>query len=245
MKTVWYAGISGLEKRLRRALPGHCAFCLGQTIVDKAWCQECFDGLPWNRRCCARCAEPLASSQQSLCRHCRSEPPAFSDAHVPFIYEGPIRQLVHDFKFETSPRSGYLMVDLYLEALNCDGAPDWEADVLVPVPLFAGRARERGFNQADWFARQLGHHLGLPVIEAIRLVDTPSQRLLGRQGRRDNLIDVFELRQASAARMVVVDDVVTTGATAEALARAALAAGAQNVAVVAFARTPLGPGVVS
>jgi len=240
MKTVGHASISGLEKCLRRALPGHCAFCLGQTVVDKAWCQECFDGLPWNSLCCSRCAEPLTSLQQSLCRHCRSEPPAFSDAHVPFIYEGPIRKLVHDFKFKASPRSGYLMVDLYLEALNCDGTPDWEADVLVPVPLFAGRARERGFNQADWFARQLGHHLGLPVIEAIRLVDTPSQRLLGRQGRRDNLIDVFELRQASAARMVVVDDVVTTGATAQALAKAALAAGAQNVAVVAFARTLLG-----
>lgn len=240
MKMVWYAGISGLEKHLRRALPGHCAFCLGQTAVDKAWCQECFDGLPWNQRCCARCAEPLASSLQSLCRHCRSELPAFSSAHVPFLYEGPIRQLVHGFKFEASPRSGYLMVDLYLEALKCDGKPDWEADVLVPVPLFAGRARERGFNQADWFARQLGHHLGLPVINATRLVDTPSQRLLGRQGRRDNLNGAFQLRLASAEKVVIVDDVVTTGATAQSLARAALAAGAQNVAVVAFARTPLG-----
>mgnify|MGYP000326558744 CR=1 FL=1 len=244
MKTLCYAGISALEKRLRRALPGHCAFCLGQTADDRAWCQDCFDRLPWNRWCCSRCAEPLASPQQSLCLHCRSEPPAFSDAHVPFIYEGSIRQLVHAFKFEASPRSGYLMTDLYLEALNSDGKPDWEADVLVPVPLFADRARERGFNQADWFARQLGHHLGLPVINATRFIDTPSQRLLGRQGRRDNLCNVFKLRHVLATRLVIVDDVVTTGATAQSLARAALAAGAQNVTVVAFARTPLGAGVI-
>lgn len=240
MTPVWYASLFRLEKRLRSALPGHCAFCLGQTLEEKAWCQECFDRLPWNKRCCTRCAEPLTSVRQVLCTHCRSELPAFSGAHVPFIFEGPIRQLVHNFKFEASPRAGHLMVDLYLETLTGDRESRSENEVLLPVPLFAGRSQERGFNQADWFARQLGRHLDLPVINATRLVDTPSQRMLGRQGRRDNLNDVFQLHLPSASRVVIVDDVVTTGATAQSLARTALAAGAMNVAVLAFARTPLG-----
>jgi len=159
---------------------------------------------------------------------------------VPFLYRGFIRQLVHDFKFEASPRAGNLMVSLYLDTLGCNAERLRDTDVLVPVPLFTRRARERGFNQSDWFARQLGQHLGLDVIGAIRTVDTPSQRLLGRSARRDNLGDVFQLTLASPTRVILVDDVVTTGATMHSLARAAWAAGAMDVSVMAFARTPLG-----
>lgn len=234
------SGVLRLEKYLRKALPGHCAFCLGKPEGNVPWCQACFDRLPWNRRCCTRCAEPLKASQASLCQHCQREPPAFTAAHVPFLYQAPIRQMVHEFKFAASPRSGHLLVALFLQSLCGHGRAEWQADVLVPVPLYPRRARERGFNQADWLARQLGHHLDLPVVKATRIMDTPSQRLLGRQGRRDNLIDAFQLGLPSAARVVIVDDVVTTGSTAHALAKAAFAAGAQHVSIVAFARTPLG-----
>lgn len=235
-----FRGVQWLEKTLRQALPGRCAFCLGEPVSQKAWCQECFDEMPWNRWCCQRCAEPLVSSRQRLCGHCQQDPPAFAGAHVPFLYRGHVRQLVHDFKFNASPRAGNLIVGLYLDTLG-DGV-EWlhDADVLVPVPLFKRRARERGFNQADWFARQLSQHLGLEVIQGERVVDTPSQRLLGRSARRDNLDAVFQLALLSPARVVLVDDVVTTGATMHSLATIAWRAGATNVSVIAFARTPLG-----
>ncbi|MGS2743397.1 ComF family protein [Halomonas sp. LS-001] len=237
-----FQGIRWLEKKLRQALPGHCAFCLGEPMPHKAWCQECFDGMPWNRVCCQRCAEPLTSLTQGLCVHCQQDLPAFASAHVPFLYRGPVRQLVHDFKFKASPRAGNLMVALYLDTLS--GHAEWQrdSDVLVPVPLFTRRSRERGFNQSDWFARQLSQHLGLAVTHAIRTVDTPSQRLLGRSARRNNLGDVFQLTLASPARVILVDDVVTTGATVQSLASAAWLAGATDVSVMAFARTPLGAG---
>lgn len=235
-----FQGIQWLERMLRQALPGHCAFCLGEPLPHKAWCQQCFDEMPWNRVCCQQCAEPLTSSRQRLCVHCQQEPPAFAGAHVPFLYRGLVRQLVHDFKFNASPRAGNLMVGLYLNTLH--GHVEWSRDtyVLVPVPLFVGRARERGFNQSDWFARQLSQHLGLDIVRGIRTVDTPSQRLLGRSARRDNLGAVFQLTLVSPARVILVDDVVTTGATMHSLATAARAAGATDVSVMAFARTPLG-----
>lgn len=232
--------VQWLEKTLRQALPGYCAFCLGEPIPHKAWCQDCFDEMPWNRVCCPRCAEPLISSRQRFCVHCQQDPPAFAGAHVPFLYRGPVRQLVHDFKFKASPRAGNLMVALYLDTLRGHADQHGDTDVLVPVPLFASRARERGFNQSDWFARQLSQHLGLKIIHAIRTVDTPSQRLLGRSARRDNLGAVFQLALTSPVRVILVDDVVTTGATVHSLATAARAAGATEVSVMALARTPLG-----
>ncbi|WP_311953104.1 ComF family protein [Halomonas garicola] len=226
--------LATLEKHLRRAMPGHCAFCLGEPAPEQSWCMPCYRELAWNRNGCCLCAEPL-SRAQALCRRCRAASPAFARARVPLVYQGAVRELVQDFKFHASPRAGTLLVELFVSALD-----ETPAEALVPVPLHPARARQRGFNQARWLAGQLGTRLGLPVIEASRRVDTPSQRPLSRGERFANLAEAFAVATPLPERVALVDDVMTTGATVNALALAARRAGAREVVVYALARTSLG-----
>ncbi len=225
---------AALEKALHRVLPGYCAFCLGTPEPGRSWCMPCYRELAWNVRSCRMCGEPLGHTRR-LCHHCRESPPDFAAAYVPLRYEGAVRQLVQDFKFHASPRAGVLLIELFLSALS-----GCQAQALLPVPLHSARARERGFNQSQWLADQLGARLGLPVLTATREVDTPSQRALSRRARFDNLIDAFALPQRLPARIAIIDDVVTTGATVNALSLAARNAGAREVTIYALARTSLG-----
>ncbi|WP_344704803.1 ComF family protein [Halomonas cibimaris] len=221
------------EAMLHQALPGPCAFCLGTSAPGASWCGPCYRALAWNRYGCRVCGEPLRRAP-ALCRHCRDVAPAFSRAQVPLVYEGAVRQLVQDFKFQASPRAGMLLAELFVSALG-----PAEAQALLPVPLHPARARQRGFNQSRWLADELGAQLGLPVLEATRRVDTPSQRALSRSERFANLADAFTVASPLSGRIALVDDVMTTGATLNALAHAARRAGACEVVVYAVARTSL------
>ncbi|QTF91487.1 phosphoribosyltransferase family protein, partial [Halomonas sp. BM-2019] len=110
---------------------------------------------------------------------------------------------------------------------------------VVPVPLHPRRARERGFDQAEWLARRLARRLEVPLRRARRVRHTPSQRGLDRAERRANLRDAFRVEAALPPRVVLLDDVMTTGATLDALAAACRRAGAAEVEAWAVARTPL------
>ncbi|MGM0824280.1 MAG: ComF family protein [Pseudomonadota bacterium] len=219
---------------VRRALPGYCAFCLDPLGGEASWCTACFDQLPWNRPACPRCGDGLTSPQQSLCGHCVSKRPAFEAAHVALRYQFPISALVRDFKFNAKPRAGMLLCELMQRSL-----PSPPFDAILPVPMTPERARERGFNQARWLATELGRRTGLPVLEVQRVKQGPSQRRLNRQARFANLSGAFKINSSPPGYVAIVDDVVTTGATAHALALALRRAGAERVDVWAAARTPL------
>jgi ComF family protein len=168
-----------------------------------------------------------------LCHECVDSPPAFTRAHVPLLYQGQIRQLMREFKFHASPRAGVLLIALFKETLT-----QCTTQALIPVPLHAKRSYERGFNQSQWLARELRNTWDIPMVNAVRKVDTPSQRLFGRTARRRNLEGVFAVTTCLPKRVTIIDDVLTTGATAHALALAAKEAGAEEVDVYALARTP-------
>lgn len=225
--------IQWIERQLRLALPGYCAFCLGEVPPGQAWCAPCFASLPWNQQACRCCGEPLSFASAMPCRECVDSPPAFTRAHVPLLYQGQVRQLMREFKFHASPRAGVLLMALFKETLaQC------HAEALIPVPLHRKRSRERGFNQSQWLAKELHKTWDIPIINAVRKVDTPSQRLFGRMARRRNLEGVFVMSTRLPKRVAIIDDVLTTGATAHALALAAKEAGAEQVDVYAIARTP-------
>lgn len=144
------------------------------------------------------------------------------------------------FKFHASPRAGYVLLELLERGLGPQ-ALAWPQAV-VPVPLHPKRARERGFDQADWLARRLAVRHGVKLSRAIRRRHTRSQRGLDRAERYRNLRNGFEVRKPLPARVALLDDVMTTGATLDALAEACLAAGASEVEAWAVARTPLHVG---
>lgn len=228
-----------VDSILRRALPGRCIFCLAPAHAERPWCQACFEGLPWNLPACPRCAEPQPDAWRGrTCGACLRRPPAFVGARVPLRYTDEVAWLVRRFKFQASPRAGMVLLALLDEALS-EEARAWP-QALVPVPLHAHRARGRGFDQAEWLAARLARRLGVPLLCGRRLRDTPSQRGLDRRERRANLRGGFRMAAPLPARVALLDDVMTTGATLEALARACLATGAEEVEAWAVARTPLG-----
>ncbi|WP_337459480.1 ComF family protein, partial [Vreelandella stevensii] len=219
---------------LSRQLPGYCAFCLSADCGEQGWCAQCFRELPWNTPACPQCAEPLPAGGGGRCGHCLVAPPAFTHTTAALRYLEGVAELVHDFKFHGSARAGTLLVELML----CK-PPVQLGGALLPVPMHPSRARERGFNQAQWLARQLGKRLQLPVLEAECHKRLPSQRSLNRAERQRNLAGAYRVAGPLPEWVIIIDDVVTTGATGHALALAAQAAGATRVDVWAASRTPL------
>lgn len=235
MSTVGHVEVDGW---LRRMLPGRCAFCLGPCQGGAPWCRACLASLPWNRPACPGCAEPQPGRGRGrLCGRCLRRPPAFDAARVPLRYEAEIAVLMRRFKFQASPRAGGVLLALLLEDLS--NAPRPEA--LVAVPLHPRRARARGFDQGRWLAERLARRLRVPRLRAERCRDTPSQRGLDRRGRRGNLRGAFRVAGPLPRRVVLLDDVMTTGATLDALARACRRAGAEEIEAWAVARTPVEP----
>lgn len=227
-----------LERWLRRALPGYCAFCYARLSGDLPWCSDCDAELPWNAMACRYCAEPMATrSGGDVCGRCLKRPPAFDAAWVPLRYEGELIRLVQRFKFSADPRAGLLLVELLIHAMGTT-APCGE--LLIGVPGSWARTRERGFDPVAWLGGSLAARWQLPRRAAQRRRDSSSQRGLDRVARRRNVKDAFVIEGPLPESVLLLDDVMTTGATLEALALACRRAGARRIGVVALARTPPG-----
>jgi len=203
----------------------------------------CERELPWLIDQCERCALPMPMSGL-ICGACNRHPPAFNDVIAPWLYDFPIDALVTRFKHQGRWQSGRLLAGLWGDTLHQrfnDGLR--RPDVLIPVPLDKKRLRQRGFNQAAMLANWLGARLGLPVDERVirRVKETPSQQGLDAKARKRNLASAFALKDATlifGKHLALIDDVLTTGSTANALAELLLKAGAQSVDVYCLARTP-------
>lgn len=190
---------------------------------------------------CSRCGDPLTSwrvldDAGGQCPRCRHRESALTASRAIGAYDGSLRAIVHAFKYE-----GCRSLSVGLGTRLRESAADLltAADVVVPVPLHRSRRRTRGYNQA----RELAARLGPPVVNALRRVRaTPSQTDLPAEARQDNVRNAFALRRWLTApvldgiRVVIVDDVSTTGATIEACARVLRAAGAADVSAVTAAR---------
>jgi ComF family protein len=187
-----------------------------------------------------RCGSPLVAGGRAACGRCRRGLTPLSSSLSLGGYDGPLRAVIHELKYHGRRRVAARLAER-LAAAPIASALLTRETVLVPVPLHPRRRRERGFNQAELLALELGRRLALPVRAAclVRRLDTPSQTGLTAAQRRKNVKDAFAVvRRAQVAGRVVVlvDDVVTTGATLRACARVLLAAGASEVRTVSAAR---------
>jgi len=226
--------------------PALCPVCqatLGARRHDPL-CGGCWDAI---RRlgppACERCGLPFltlrpAFAPAGLCGGCAQERPAWDWACAAAEYEGAARDALHAFKFHGKRALARPLAALLLEqwgpALAAAGL-----DALVPVPLGRARERERGFNQAALVAERLAGTLGVPLRPRwlVRARATQPQSDLGAAERRANVRGAFAADTAVAGRhVVIVDDVLTTGATAAECARMLRAAGAARVGVLTVAR---------
>ena len=221
----------------------NCLLCGEPADASTPICMACETDLPWLGDQCRTCALPLAATGLT-CGQCLAQPPAFEQVAVPWAYGFPIDSLITRFKHSARWPLGRLLGELLSEFIRHRFDDDLSRpDALVPVPLATQRLRQRGFNQAAMLARWLGAGLDIPCAEnlLLRVQDTRAQQDLQAEARKKNLLHAFALApDASIAgrHLALVDDVLTTGATAHALARLLMNAGAARVDVYCLARTP-------
>ena len=181
----------------------------------------------------------MATETETECGACIAHPPAFTRTLAPFRYEEPVKHLIHALKFNRklyiARVLGELMADHYAQQ-------DARPDIIIPVPLHAGRLRERGFNQALELARRVATRLRIPINlhACVRTRGTAAQSDLPAAQRAKNIKGAFELRERLHVRRVaIVDDVMTTGATVDELAGVLTAGGVEDVQIWVCARAVL------
>ena len=231
---------AGHERLARYLLPWRCALCAARAPAGQGLCAGCAADLPRVAHACPRCAMPPAATDVSgLCGRCAAQPPRFHRTVAPLAYDYPVDRLLLGLKFGNRIHlaralaqeiAGRVREDLERSLLDMP-------DALVPVPLHPKRLAARGFNQAEEIARFVGREIGVPVLPGIcrRVRHTRMQSRLSDEDRSANVAGAFACVD-SPRNPAIVDDVVTTGATVDAMAAALLAAGAENLHVWAVAR---------
>jgi ComF family protein len=226
-----------VDPLLTLVFPSFCVVCrhvLAQPSRGPL-CSPCFDRLPRHAAAACPCGVPLAASAPAPCGRCRRGLSPFHAGASLGPYEGSLKTVLHALKYRGRRRLATRLAEALLDEPSARALLSGEA-LLVAVPLHPRRLRERGFNQSELIARALGRSTGLPVV---RKKDTIAQTGLSASGRRRNVAGAFTVRQpwAVAGRTVVlIDDVLTTGATVRACAAALRDAGPCAIRVLTVAR---------
>ena len=214
-----------------------CLLCL-QAAGNRCICPACLADMSWQGHACAICALPLPEeSDITICADCRLNPPLWQQAQAVFHYQFPIDRLIAAFKYHHR----LALTDLFADLMAARIAPDARPTVIVPVPLHPRRLRARGYDQTLLLAQALAQLTSIPCNTSTlkRLRDTAMQKTLDRNARRDNLAGAFGCHGQALAgqRILLIDDVLTTGATLSVLSEVLLKAGAESVHALVIART--------
>jgi len=213
-----------------------CLLCdaPGGTIVNL--CDACARELPTPPDPCRLCAA-IAVPGTGLCPVCTTRRPPVDRTICALSYSSPVDYLVGRMKFHSDLRVVPTLAGLLLRRVAPGAGVDW----LAPVPITASRLRQRGFNQALELARVVGRGTGIGITRVVhrrRGADTPQSSLPDTAARRVNVANAFQAHTRVSGRVAIIDDVVTTASTVNALTRCLKRAGASEVEVWAVARTP-------
>lgn len=222
-----------------RLIPWPCILC-GQRAGLERVCSGCRADLPWIVRPCVRCSAPLPTgAAPGLCAACDLNLAGLAQVRAGLVYEYPVDALVAAAKFQARQEFARALGELLVAALARQSACALPADIIVPVPLHPARLGSRGYNQAVEIARPVAAALGLPLVTRLcrRSRNTAAQSALPGHARRKNLAAAFSVHGSVAGtRVLIVDDVVTTGHTLSSLAGSLRRAGAAQVTAWCAAR---------
>jgi competence protein ComFC len=209
--------------------PPQCVYC--RTIGNRI-CDSCAAGIPWiGSACCEACGLPGGDR----CEHICIERGQLQFIRSAAVFSGPMRKALHALKYDSDRSLAALLVRL---AHPHWALPAWSYDVLIPVPLGKKRERARGYNQSLLLAEALSRMVGVPVAAGsiTRVRETPTQVGLSYPERKRNVADAFQATAVAGKRILLVDDVCTTGATLQSCAEALGRAGALGVGALTLAR---------
>lgn len=233
------------QKLLSQLFPSRCILC--QQTVDRSIeqnfeiCQDCYRSLPHNTACCICCALPLPENIRNrvLCGRCIQKMPAFDYAHSLFRYEDRVIGLVHQLKFSEKINYARSIGELLLLKLLEAGE---KPDCLLPVSLHDSRLRQRGFNQSIEISRVIAKKAAIPIEydAVIRQRRTTAQTGLDAKQRKRNIKDAFRvINKLDYEHVLIIDDVMTTGATVNELAKVLKKNKVLRVGVLCIARAPV------
>lgn len=204
-----------------------------RVLYDTFICPQCNRKIKYIKQpACFLCGKPLTDENQEYCTDCMRTKHEFAQGKAVFCYQGQMQQMLYRFKY--SNRRDY--ADFFAaQASRLYG--DWIKrccpDMVVPIPLAAKRRRKRGYNQAEVFAKQLAQECGLPYSNKIlvRVRNTIPQKQLSAAQRKNNMKNAFKIEQniVKLDRVLLVDDIYTTGSTIDAAALALKQAGVKKV----------------
>jgi ComF family protein len=213
----------------------HCILCAASDGETIGLCKACYQALPWHTaRHCPQCA--LVTDGQ-VCGNCLNAAPDFERTTALLTYDYPLDALLQQYKYHGLLHLAEVFAELFYTRL---AAKTTSVDLIMPMPMHAQRLRERGFNQALELARSLSKYASLPLdyqsCQRVKL--TPPQASLPLKERVKNVRDVFACNSNfEGLRVAIVDDVMTTGASMNALAKTLKRAGAARVECWVIART--------
>ncbi len=225
-------GYSLKENLLDLLYPRRCPVCHGIAPRDRRICGECRKKLPVITSArCRKCGKPVAD-RQVLCSDCMRVRHLYTQGAGIFRYDDVMRSTVAYFKYKGRQEYGETLGRLMLESSR-DLLALWKPDAVIPVPVHAARLAERGYNQAELLAAPLSEGSGIPLVRdlLVREERTKAQKKLGAEDRRRNLSGAFRCARGKAVpgRVLLIDDIYTTGSTVDACAGTLLKAGAFQV----------------
>jgi ComF family protein len=227
-----------LGQALNWLLPKKCLKC--KTAIEQhegSVCETCYFELPFQDSYCGRCGQNT-SSDTEFCGHCIYTQPSYDNCFCPFKYESSIKQLICELKYRERPELAKTAASLLHNELI---AYDFNRpDALISVPMHINRLRERGYNHSSLIAQQLSKLLKIPVLKGalIKSRETYPQAQQSLKQRKKNLRGSFEFKKKIQAKNVaIIDDVLTTGATAEEIAKILKKNGVDYVQIWGIAHT--------
>jgi len=223
---------------LRSKIKQQCILCAGKDTSGTGICQACIADLARSRYRCPKCALPLTYSTEANCSRCQQKPPTYQQCFSCLDYDFPISQLLSQIKHNNHPE--WIPA---LATLMSNQPPPSEITQnaqLIPVPMHRTQLNERGFNQAEILSRHLSKATGITtncnIVKKVK--NTQKQKELSSTQRKRNLAGAFESKPIDGGTFIIIDDVMTTGATVNELTRTLLNQGADRVYIWVLARTP-------
>jgi ComF family protein len=216
-------------------LPMQCALCQQYSDTRHPLCSWCKASFSSSHKYCPKCGEPNPVSYRGFCSDCPPIPFTFDRCRIAWEYSDGLRHLIHQWKFEQAFQFTATLADLVTEAL-----PDSpKIDALIPMPLHWRRFWQRGYNQCELLANTVGRATGVPMVRGLKRINYRSPQHQARSKRQRALsAEDFSCRHdVKGLRLALIDDVMTTGNTANAAASCLKQAGARSVELWCIART--------
>lgn len=215
-----------LRRLLADYLPSHCRLCDARTSEDPVLCENCLAQLPWWQEGCRHCG--LALIEAEICGQCLQKGKVVDRVVALFRYEGKVAPMLHGLKFGRELSYAACWGRLLARKI-CSMETSAHIQAIIPVPLHYQRLRQRGFNQSLEIAKPIAQALALPIFHhaVVRLKATAAQAELSKEERRRNVRNAFNVVAPLPKRVAIVDDVMTTTATARALVKVLRAHGVE------------------